>query len=136
MAGKYFNKYSNKSKRRVWYFSSSTHSLQADDGINFTGFDSVFEYGLKAVRKPITEDDSFLLEMLVNTNHDHNSFWMEIYLYADYKICPGIKNFKSSKQNCAICGGREHSFATRAKLLNFKLKDHVDVPDHAAPLFE
>ena len=101
-------KYSSKSQPRHRYNSLSTNSLQDDDNVDFTDFASVFEYGFSAVHKDINEDDSFLMEMYVNVVRD---------------IATDLKHFDLTKHDCAVCGGKNHSFADCPELLNSKLKE-------------
>lgn len=67
-----------------------------EEDVNFTDPYSVYHYGLNAVTGELPSDDSIEMAMYIN---------------AVRELTEDLNNFDSTKNNCAICGGKGHTFA-------------------------
>ena len=74
---------------------SSVNSFDEDD-VDFADPYSVYHYGLNVVTGELPTDDSIEMAMYVN---------------AVRELTEDLNNFDSTKNNCAICGGKGHTFA-------------------------
>ena len=79
---------------------SSIGSYEKDD-VDFTDPESIYYYGLNAVTCELPDEDSIEMEMYIN---------------AVGELANDLNNFDSTKNNCAICGGKGHTFANCPKL--------------------
>ena len=80
---------------------SSVNSYEEED-VDFTDPKSIYYYGLNAVTGEIPDAGSI----------DE----IEMYVNAIRELARDLNNFDSSKNNCAICGGKGHTFADCPKL--------------------
>ena len=79
----------------------SSVSLYKEDDVDFSDPESIFYYGLNAVTGELPDEGSIEMEMYVN---------------AVGELANDLNNFDSTKNNCAICGGKGHTFADCPKL--------------------
>ncbi len=67
-----------------------------EEDVNFSDPESIYYYGLNAVTGKLP---------------DAGSIEMEMYANAVRELASNLNNFDSTKNNCAICGGKGHTFA-------------------------